>query len=277
MKVTVLIKSHLRHKLAIECVECVRKYYDYPIIIADDSYGLSQSHFSKFKDVTFYQQEYDIGLGGGRNFLLGKVDTPYFLLLDHDQILDEPGKVEKLYAILREVDGTISSGCLWDVGKPRIRRFVGFFSYQEGVMMHFYDLARIQYKQIGDAVYCGCQFAENFFLGKTDDFDKWNIKWIDEIPAQEHEDFYFRFPKSLRVTFSPNTWVKHKHVQEDETKYYNIRYGEKLVRSRKYIMNKYGYTYIDKHRRGYFFPHTLHNVYDWTSWEFPPFITVKML
>jgi glycosyltransferase involved in cell wall biosynthesis len=273
MNVTILVKSFMRPETTLECVESIRQYYDHPILVADDSYGLSQSHFSKYKNTTFYQLEYDVGLGAGRNFLVDKVDTPYFILLDNDFLFDQPNKIENLYAILKENDATISAGALWDIGKASIRRFCGFFSHEEHVMMNFYDLNKIHYEFCGGIPFCGCQFTENFFLGKTEDFDKWNIQWCDAIQSQEHEDFYIRFPKSLRITFSPGIWVRHNPGQDArEPRYCDHRFGEKMAQCRSFILKRYGLTYDGKNPRGYFFPYTLNNVYDWTTWQFPRFL-----
>lgn len=50
----------------------------------------------------YYNLEKDCGLSAGRNFLLNKIQTKYFVLADDDFVFDQKTNLERAVQILEE-------------------------------------------------------------------------------------------------------------------------------------------------------------------------------
>ena len=63
--------------------------------------------------------EPDVGLSAGRNALLSRVQTPYFLLLDDDFEFTAETKIEKLASVVARGEADLVAGaCIWC--KPKL-------------------------------------------------------------------------------------------------------------------------------------------------------------
>jgi GT2 family glycosyltransferase len=272
LPVEILIKSFLRPETTVKCIRSIRQHYNNRILVADDSNTLSASDLFEFDNVELHQLEYDVGLSAGRNYLLDRVTTPYFLLLDNDFMIDQKDTLENMLAILHKEDATLVSGTLWDYGKPHPRAFVGYFTFEHSMPnMNFYDMNKIKFRSLNKKKYLACRFCENFFLARKDNFDQYNIRWDDSLKHQEHEDFFIKFSSDLRIIFSPDIWVRHAHCHVDSGAYYTrFRFGKRQTHFRKIVAARYGLPFNEKqHHQGMFFPHKYGMVYDWENKKFP--------
>ena len=107
----VLVKSFRRPECLLRCLRSIRDYYpSVPILVADDSLKEGEKHSwemercMKVPGVRWYQLPFDTGLAEGRNYLIRKATSPYFLLLDDDCIVTEKTCVEKVISVLEQSD-----------------------------------------------------------------------------------------------------------------------------------------------------------------------------
>jgi glycosyltransferase involved in cell wall biosynthesis len=261
--VDVIIKSFMRPQVLTKCVEAVHLYYPKNrILVGDDSQYFDEAILAGFSNVEVYRFPFDIGLSAGRNRLLEKVNTEYFLLLDHDFILHDDKTIEKMLAVATATDATIVGGLAWDEGAKAPRDYCGFFTKEDGeYVLNYYDMEKIKYNRAGDVRYCECRFTQNFMLGRTADFRNRSIHWDDDLKLMEHEDFFIRFPLDLRVITTPDVTVTHLCSQKNNSDpvYSAIRYDKAHKRRMR-----------DKYKlKRKFFQERWGVVYDWTTLKFP--------
>ena len=106
-EITIIIKTFERKKSLICLLKSIQKYYpEIPIIILDDSRNNYKNEvmnkFSKL-NIEYIVTEFDIGLSEGRNRILRKVKTKYFLLCDDDFEFDERTKLKQLLEHVRDI------------------------------------------------------------------------------------------------------------------------------------------------------------------------------
>src|SRR3990167_8820718 len=93
--ITFIVSTFERVDCLKNLIKSIKKYYpDVPIFVADDS-----EEKSEIQGVEYYRLEFDSGLCIKRNFLLSKVKTKYFLLLDDDFIFTEDTRIEELVRV----------------------------------------------------------------------------------------------------------------------------------------------------------------------------------
>ena len=115
--VTVVIKTMLRPKSLERLVASVLKFYpNIQILIGDDGEPSCEEYImNRFKgknNIHYYNLPHDSGLSYGRNFLLNKVETEYFLLCDDDFVIDKTLKFDQLIHIIEEKNIDILGGYL---------------------------------------------------------------------------------------------------------------------------------------------------------------------
>jgi len=258
IKPDIIIKSFMRPMTLRDCVASTRLFYDNRIIVADDS-AQFDSNLLKMYNVEVHRLDYDIGISAGRNYLLDQVNSSLFLLLDSDFVLVDSKTIEKLYEIMIETGCSISAGLLWDIGAPSTRNYYGYFEqdYEGNISLKYYDPIKTIFKKTFNGFrYCGCRFTENFFLGNIEDFRSNNVHWDASLKVREHEDFFIRFPNELKITTTPDVYVRH-YPCTNNSKYLKFRYRPafKKLAKKKNRFRDGGST-----------------VFDWTSWKFPPII-----
>ena len=130
-KITIIIKTFQRQHLLRQLIESIRNKYPKILIkVADDGHAPSALNID---NVDYYILPYDIGLSAGRNFLLNKVKTKYFVLLDDDHVFIEKTKLDKMFNILekyRQID--LLSGRVKHIRKngTSFSSFCGIFEYK---------------------------------------------------------------------------------------------------------------------------------------------------
>lgn len=263
-----LIKSFLRPTVLRECLERIRQFYPYRIIVADDSLQFDLSLLQEIDNVTYHPRPFNSGLSAGRNHLVSQVTSQYFILLDHDHLLVDANTVEHLVSVANNARASIVCGLLWDVGSPKPRNYFGHFTGDgQDITLNHYDPEKTLYahamtRYSGHVRYCGCRYGANFMLGVTEDFHRHKIRWDDELKLMEHEDFFLRLSPEVRVTTTPDVWVEHRCCYEDKPSdpaYASFRYAKE---HREKARAKYGLKsefFLEKHGV----------LYDWTTWKFP--------
>src|SRR5262249_48067864 len=91
-KTTIIIKTFQPPACLDRAIRSIRKYYPkVHIIVADDGFEPALRN-----DVEYIRLPTDVGVSAGRNALLERVKTPYFLLTDDDVEFRPQTKIEKL-------------------------------------------------------------------------------------------------------------------------------------------------------------------------------------
>lgn len=105
-EVTIIIKTLDRCDCLINLLDSIfKKYPKIRVLVGDDSEISSKEKIlSKFNqyNLQYYNLEKDCGLSAGRNFLLNKIQTKYFVLADDDFVFDQKTNLERAVQILEE-------------------------------------------------------------------------------------------------------------------------------------------------------------------------------
>jgi hypothetical protein len=194
-----------------------------PILIAEDSDTYTSKQIQELGQVRFFQMPFDCGLAAKRNWLLDKVQEPFFLMADQDHILlDDPSV---LIDILKEQDATIVSASI----DGHCNRWVGYYS-MSGVDLQLNFLERTE--GLTEA-----RFVPNFFMANTGHFFRHKIRWDESLHICEHIDFFLRFPRHLKIFHSD-------HMLARETEMYDPKYDALRMGRR----DKYMAIFRDKYR-----------------------------
>ena len=112
-QVTAIIKTFERPKSVDRLIRSIRRHYpELKIMVGDDSF-----HPTPRSDVQYVRLPEDIGLSAGRNELLKRVETPFFLLLDDDLEFHRGTRIERLAHLASRHDFAVAAGnfirCKW--------------------------------------------------------------------------------------------------------------------------------------------------------------------
>jgi len=205
---TIIIKTFLRPDALTMLLESIWEMYpDVKIYVADDS-GTSQIRTDVDK---YFILPFDTGLSFGRNYLLDRVDTKYFMLLDDDTIFTKNTHLEWPLRVLDDhSDIDLVSGRYYPnlfYGKQIIENniFIRDMKVTNGLIDGFptYD------------------FTANFFLARTETVSK--IRWDDELLIQEHMDFFWRARGIINCTHLPYFSSDNSHITNDDYAKYRGR------------------------------------------------------
>lgn len=228
---TFLIKTFDRPQCVRRLVKSIYRYYpEAKVMIADDSTGPScKQYFAEHyigKDIAVYELEPDQGLSFGRNYLVDRVITEFFVLLDDDFVFDSKTNITQALEILKnkELDilgGYIRNYALQNGFISRVKlavqnvirynnpaNYMGTFRYSEDDHILYIDRIRHQFPD-----YTETDIIPNFFIAKTSVIRKRN-RWDDELKLQEHTAFFYKAKQNgLKIAFSNIFSVQHKPVQ----------------------------------------------------------------
>lgn len=251
-EVTIIIKTLDRCDCLINLLNSIfKKYPKIRVLVGDDSEISSKEKIlSKFNqyNLQYYNLEKDCGLSAGRNFLLNKIQTKYFVLADDDFVFDQKTNLERAVQILEEKKLDIIGGYIrnykivksnWDKLLVLIQKILKY-----ELPTNYIGTLKME----GNTFYADYtvhsfpEFAEtdlvlNFFLAKTERIKEIH-GWDPKLKLQEHTEFFYRVKlNNLKVGFTNELSVQHHPVKLK-------KYSEK--RNRNYtnvFMDKYA---IDK-------------------------------
>jgi glycosyltransferase involved in cell wall biosynthesis len=251
-EVTIIIKTLDRCDCLINLLDSIfKKYPKIRVLVGDDSEISSKEKIlSKFNqyNLQYYNLEKDCGLSAGRNFLLNKIQTKYFVLADDDFVFDQKTNLERAVQILEEKKLDIIGGYIrnYKIVKSNWDRL---FVLIQKILKYELPTNYIgTLKMEGNTFYADYtvhsfpEFAEtdlvlNFFLAKTERIKEIH-GWDPKLKLQEHTEFFYRVKlNNLKVGFTNELSVQHHPVKLK-------KYSEK--RNRNYtnvFMDKYA---IDK-------------------------------
>lgn len=219
---TFIIKTFNRYNDLVRILNSIKKYYNgVKIIVFDDSTKKENiNNLFNYENLKIIDNYVNAGLSSGRNIMVENVETPFFLLLDDDFFLDDNCNLGISYEIAKQ-GFDIIGGEVYDVGpnskknnKPR--DFLGLLEKKQ----HNLYLKLCQNKGHHNH-YPLYDFILNFFVGRTESFK--NNKWNDTLKLGEHLDFFLRFDKSLKITYSNNFQIKHYRSMPSNNEYSEYR------------------------------------------------------
>jgi GT2 family glycosyltransferase len=277
--ISILIKTFNRKESLIRLLTSIEKQHStLAVLIADDSehpYQEEILHLFPSLSISYYCLPFDSGLSAGRNFLLTKTTTPYFLLCDDDFQLPVNFGLEKTLSVLTTYDLDIAGGRFDNYiipnsfrkivkllltptaalrfiqKKPLPAVYVGYFKIQDGTCeLHITN----QVDERKDYIPCDC--VNNFFLAKTNKITDLG-GWDDQLKLGEHEDFFYRaLLKGLKTAFIPGFSVN--HYPQYKGNY--IAFRQRAQEYKKIFLTKFNFhTYTEKNTDSnkIIFQHTL--------------------
>lgn len=224
-RVTIAIKTFERPQCLTRLVRSIRTRYDVSgrIIVADDS-----RKPVVLQDVEYHCLPFDSGVSAGRNFLLSRAPTPYFLLLDDDHVFLASTTLERLVHVLDTTDIDIVGMACTD--RPHN---AGLLSLRKGVLTHS---AGSHGMEAGCRV---CDMVPNTFLARTQAVRALG-GWDAGLKLGEHLEFFLRAKGKLKVASCPD--VKIGHSRRAPGAY--GRFRSRAIRYLRRFMDAYGITKI---------------------------------
>jgi GT2 family glycosyltransferase len=212
--VTVIMKTFQRPRTAARAVEHLRRYYpEIRLLVADDSRDALAFHHPGAEVVRL---PFDSGVSRGRNTLLERVETEYFLLMDDDNWFSRRTRLGRMLGILERERFDILAGHVYfrrhtERLFPK-RRLNG---YCMNLRLEGGTLSMIDALHPKPRAWRVCDLVENFFLARTQRVREMG-GWDDRLKIAEHMDFFLRARRAgLKVGFTPLAGVDHVHLHRE--------------------------------------------------------------
>lgn len=256
---SVLIKTFDRRKSLVKLLQSLQRWHpDLPVLIADDSKAPYRDEIlSRFPqlNIQYYTLPFDTGLAAGRNYLLGKLTTPYFLLCDDDFVIDHRINLATTLTTIEQEQLDIGGGSLLNYTTANnLRRFArimltpsmatrfvlhkptpGFYTGNYTIEGNNCTLS-ISYRKPAEPIYY-CDIVSNFFIGKTVSI-KIIHGWDEEYKIGEHEDFFYRAKlHGLKVALLDDFLISHYPVANSRY----LQYRQRAVSFRKLFVKRSGF------------------------------------
>ena len=188
---TIVIKTFERPYCVNRIIDSIFHYYPKMlIIVADDSRNPGEIDL-----VDYHKLPFNSGISYGRNFLINKVRTKYFLLLDDDFIFTEKTNLNTLLNILEHNGIDLVAGNIMENLKLRGLSGIGVMR-QEGRTLF---ITRKEYTAKLPNYYT-CDFVPNFFMANTKRIKEAGA-WDNELKVQEHWAFFYKIRGSKSLNF----------------------------------------------------------------------------
>ena len=207
--VTIAIKTFERPESLKDLLISIRRFYPAAHIkIADDSKNPSvQDITSCFSNIEYIPLRFDVGLSAGRNVLLSRIKTKYFVLCDDDFLFYEQTRLEDFKKILEETDVELVGGCVMD--KSETGEFDRPNLYAGDLIL---DAARHLHMKVITPwkPFVICDIVPNWFMAKTQAVRIKTGGWDPKLKIEEHTDFFWRAKTAgLKVAFASDVKVNH--------------------------------------------------------------------
>lgn len=223
---TIIIKTFLRPTCLLKVLKSIRFFYQsIRIIVADDSTDAIKKEndriIAKFGRCTKINLPFDSGLSAGRNSLIDKVTTPFFITFDDDFVVTKSTKLYELYNLISTTNGIdILAGIVND----------GTIAYNHDLKMNGKHLKFIENKRNTKSSYKYCDVVLNFFIAKKDI----RVRWNPQLKVAEHWDFFLRCKHAgVKVAVTNKSIISHTHVETPEYNKYRKRSLEYTFKAMK--------------------------------------------
>ena len=221
---TFIVKSFERPSALAMLIASLRERYPRErVIVADDSKDRMPRYSDDYEMIRL---PFDTGLSAGRNALIAKVETPFFILLDDDFIFTEATKIERLVSIAERCGHDVVGGAV--IEKGEVRHYEGNLR-QSGTTLRYVPQFREDHGS-----HKTCDMVLNFFAGRTEKVKK--VGWDPDLKLAEHTDFFLRAKGKISVAYCPTVSIVH-------TKERDPHYDEYRVRAKHFMR-----VFMKKHR-----------------------------
>jgi GT2 family glycosyltransferase len=203
--VTAIVKTFERPCVVRRLVRSIKKFYPgMHLVVADDSFQPSP-----IAEAEYVRLPPDSGVSAGRNAMLRRVKTPYFLLFDDDNECTCETRIDTLLNTIQEFGVDLAAGnyirCkqkfLWIRQTPQ--PFVGTI---ERCGSHL--TISPGYRTVKPGLNL-CDIAHNFYVARTQAIRDMG-GWADALKTNEHAEFFVRFQQhGLRAAYCPDVTVRH--------------------------------------------------------------------
>jgi glycosyltransferase involved in cell wall biosynthesis len=258
--ISILIKTFERKGSLIRLLRSLEKAgCRLPILIADDSkYPYQKEIISRFSslDIHYNTLPFDCGLSAGRNALLEKTRTPFFLLFDDDFAWHKKTDLAVALKIMEEQQLDIGGGTFFNLLSANTVRRLARILLTPSLAWRYYNQIPLESAYIGnfiienkdctlnisnkqpeDSLFCSCDLVNNFFIGRTASIRK--IKgWDENLKVGEHEDFFLRAKlDGLKTAFLPGFVIKHYPVSDKNY----LAFRERAVEFKTLFIQKFSF------------------------------------
>lgn len=232
--VTIIFKSFQRQRLAKKLYRNIQRYYPgVRVIIADDS---KQPLRLEGPGLQVIQLPYDVGLSAGLNQALARVETPYVIRMDDDELLTPCSGFHRQLEFLEnhpEADlvGVLPVGLMSKKGwrENTVRSFARF------TMENAPKALKIPHWTWLDETHVVCGKVPNIFIARTEPYRA--LGYDDNIRMIDHHEFFFRAAGNLVSVLSTECFVAHNHCPFDHE--YRL-HRSNFAGDRAYIAAKHG-------------------------------------
>ena len=236
--VTILIKTFNRPKTVVGAIKKIRKFYpDIKVLLADDSQKTVEIDDNKTE---VFSMPFDSGVSKGRNFLLEKVETPYFLMMDDDHYFNGRTRLEKMLSLTEDYDFDILSALVFQrsVFKKELyrKKLVDFYLNLE-IDKGTLTFADGFYEKTDK--YIRCDLVHQFIIAKTEPIRQLG-GWDNRLKTADHADFFIRAKQSsLKVGYTPLARVDHVHRKDERFSKDYAKFRTRMSEFRKIWVEKH--------------------------------------
>lgn len=209
-QLTAIIKTFERPRCLNRLLSSIQKYYpDLRIIVGDDSLNGPTREIPLRTNISYLRLPADVGLSAGRNAMLARVCTPYFLLLDDDLQFHRRTRLELLLEWVANHQQDLVAGDL--VHCQRKLLFVRRRAQPAHGTLHVQgdQLTLRRGGVLTNEGFVKCDLVHNFFVARTDRIRAMG-GWDPDLKLDEQEEFFFRAKQfDLRVGMCPDVTAWH--------------------------------------------------------------------
>ncbi len=258
--ICILIKTFERKGSLIRLLRSLEKAgCRLSILIADDSRcPYKKEILGRFPglDIHYYTLPFDSGLSAGRNVLLEKTRTPFFLLFDDDFAWHNKTNLAAALKTMEEQQLDIGGGTFNNLLSANTVKRLARILLTPALAWRYFNQIPLESAHIGnfiienkdctltisnkqpeDSLFCSCDLVNNFFLGRTASIQKIG-GWDAELKVGEHEDFFLRAKlNGLRTAFLPGFVVKHYPVSDKNY----LAFRERAFEFKTQFIQKFGF------------------------------------
>lgn len=229
--VTIIFKSFERQKMAKELYYNIQKYYPgIQVIIADDS-KIPLSLDEPYLEIIHLP--FNSGLSYGLNRALEKVNTPYVIRMDDDQLLTPYTRFHEQLIFLLQHSEIDLVGVL-QYSAPKCESL-------DKEAQKFYCISMsnaplpllIPHLTIIDSNHVVVGKDSNVFIARTEKIKK--IGYDDQIRMIDHHDFFYRAAGKIVSVLDPTAFVFHRHNIFDN---HYQKYRQDVENDRLYIWRR---------------------------------------
>lgn len=207
-QVTFVYKSFQRQYLAKRLYRNIQKYYPgVRVIIADDS---RQPLRLSGPGLQIVQLPFNVGLSAGLNRALSRVETPFVIRMDDDELLSPCTNFHLQLEFLMahpEVDlvGVLPMSLPYERGWKR-KQIENYLPFNMAGALKPLKIPHMT--QIGQS-HIVLGKIPNIFLARTDAYRK--IGYDDHIRMIDHHEFFFRAAGNLVAVLDHSSFIYHNH------------------------------------------------------------------